>query len=72
MFRCMVDVVGCCIYYEVLLRVDGEYFDWREMVFVKKFFFFVFVYVNIFFDGDIVILKEYELIVEGVIESWVE
>lgn len=72
MYCCIVDVSVCCVYYEEFLVVDGEYFEWWEMVLVNKFLLFVFVYVNIFLDGEKVVLREYEFIVEGVIQSWVE
>ncbi|KAJ3521737.1 hypothetical protein NM208_g13157 [Fusarium decemcellulare] len=72
MFRCTADARGCRTYYEDLSRVDGEYVDWRETVLANKPPPLIFVHANTFLDGDVVTLKEYELTIEGIIESWAE
>lgn len=72
MYRCTADAKSCREYYEGLSDVHGEYLEWRQTVLANKPPPMVFVQANTFFDGENVILKEYEPTVEGIIQSWAE
>ena len=71
-FRCTADVGSCRAYYEELSRVDGHYLEWRSIVIEAKQPKMVFVQSNTFFDGDKVVIREYEASNEGLIKSWFE
>ncbi|PVH84998.1 dipeptidyl peptidase III [Cadophora sp. DSE1049] len=72
MYRCTADVEACRSYYEDLSRVDGEYLEWRKIVLAKQQPKWLFVQANTFFDGNSVVLKEYEPTAEGIFQSWAE
>lgn len=70
MYRCTADVQACRQYYEDLSRVDDERLRWRETVIANKPPPLLNVQANTFVEGSSIVLKEYELTYEGIIESW--
>jgi dipeptidyl-peptidase-3 len=72
MYRCTAQVLECRTYYEDLSRVDGKYLQWREIVMVNKLPPLIYLQPNTFLRNGLVVLKEYEASVEGIIQSWVD
>jgi dipeptidyl-peptidase-3 len=52
--------------------VHAEYLAWRDVVLAQKISNWVFVQANTFFQGDEVVLKEYEPTAVDVVQSWFE
>lgn len=71
-YRCTANVEECREYYEELSHVDGEYLTWRETVVKNKLPPLLNVQSNTFIEKGIVVLREYEPTIEGIIKSWYE
>jgi dipeptidyl-peptidase-3 len=71
-YRCTADIRSCREFYEDLTTVNEEALEWREVVLMKKDPPLAFCHANIFLNGDVVVLKEYEPTVRGLVQSWAE
>jgi len=74
-YICTADSQAAELYFGSLTKVEGEWLDIREIVVehMRKEPARIFVQANTFVDDDgEVILKEYDMTVEGIIQSWVD
>ncbi|KAF3069082.1 putative dipeptidyl peptidase 3 [Daldinia childiae] len=71
-YRCTANVEECRRYYEELSYVDEECLRWRETVVENKPPPLLNVQANTFIEEGIVMLREYEPTIEGIIQSWYE
>ncbi|KAI1654072.1 dipeptidyl peptidase III [Daldinia decipiens] len=71
-YRCAADVEECREYYEELSHVDQESLRWRETVVGNKPPPLLNVQANTFIGEGMVMLREYEPTIEGIIQSWYE
>ena len=72
LYRCTADTVSCRHLYEHLCKVDREHLAWRELVKNQVETPIKFVQANTFLENNEVILKEYETLNVGIIDSWME
>ncbi|KAI0849929.1 dipeptidyl peptidase III [Daldinia vernicosa] len=71
-YRCTANVKECREYYEELSHVDGKYLKPRKTVIQNKPPPLLNVQANTFIEEGIVVLREYEPTIEGIIKSWYE
>ena len=71
-YRCTADVKACREFYEDLTKVDDTFLEWRRIVLKNKRPKQIFVQANTFLEDGKVRVKEYEMSVKGMIQSWAE
>ncbi|KAI1802972.1 dipeptidyl peptidase III [Daldinia bambusicola] len=71
-YRCTANVEGCRKYYEELSHVDEKCLKWRETVIKNKPPPLLNVQANTFIEEGMVVLREYEPTIKGIIQSWYE
>ncbi|KAK7408799.1 hypothetical protein QQX98_009043 [Neonectria punicea] len=71
-WRCTADVSSCKDFYEPRCAVEGQYEQWRRIVFSEPNPRWKFVQPNTFVKGDTADMKVYEENHRGIIQSWVE
>jgi dipeptidyl-peptidase-3 len=71
-YRCTADVDTGRLWYEELTAVDDYWLKIRSIVLANKTPKPLLLQGNTFLEGEVVTLREYELTVDGVIQSWAE
>lgn len=71
-YRCTADIGPGSTLFEELTSVGEEYQQWQEAVFAHREPRSLSIQANTFLEGENVLLKEYTLTKEGLIESWVD
>ncbi|OTB11462.1 hypothetical protein K445DRAFT_77692 [Daldinia sp. EC12] len=71
-YRCTANVQECKKYYEELSHVDEECLEWRKTVIENKPPPLLNVQANTSIEEGIVVLREYEPTIRGIIQSWYE